>query len=149
MIYVFFYNEFAFIHLFYVCPKCEHYPAIIWMGENAATQKSISNLVKHLSYYWGALNTLFISLIMENIGDGSKSTPCILDHQLSSKQNAANGYVAYLQCYSVQLLNKAHCRLHYSLPNKQATSDMSQIMKRHRTCVKHQCRWWAREQDTH
>lgn len=38
---------------------------------------------------------------MENTGDGSKSTACILDHQLSSKQNAANA----LRCVSAVLFS--------------------------------------------
>lgn len=54
---------------------------------------------------------LYSSLQMENTGDRSTSAACVLEHQPSSKQNAADGYVAYLQCYSVQLLSKAHCRL--------------------------------------
>lgn len=77
-----------------------------------------------------------------------------LDQQLvpliiSSPSNRMQQVAMLRICSTVQALHKAHCRLHYSLHNEQVTSDMSQIVRRHRKCVKHQRRCWARVQDTH
>lgn len=98
------------------------------------------------SYSWRALGTLFISA---NGKHWRWVYRRLVFWSISHRPNTMQQMATLRICSVIQYSCSTKHIVDDSLPYEQVTSDMSQITRWHRTCVKLQWWWCARAQDTH